>query len=798
MVPPSDSNPTMPTFDMAAFQKDPIAEFTRMSGIFKQMLADSAGIAANFAKASEALGNPVKDRPGSGRLGLGSFSTPVKTAGLGLGLAAIGYMSATPNTMAAVTQRLAADSYAGLSGMSSRQAITGANRLVGLGATSAMGPTMASMNLFYQGGYSAGSKSANTVMGSIAGMSAMTGMSNEAAAASVAGINGMSFLRMGVQARNPDGSLKPISSIINQVYSFLYRGQKITKEQAALVYNPGSKGYQTLSMVANGDAQLLQTLQAGVVARASSGSNSTFSQAMNSGDPNTMLNAMGVDQSSPIRQNFKFQTSQPQVLQATEQGLVGGYNTGLSAASDINGALTTTAGLLGPVNQGLMNLKGILQTMPGAGNAGGVLSGIAGAGMGLAKDYIGYKVFSGAAGAAAKAGPSIMSRVLPWLGRAAVTAAEVAAVVGGPKDHGDTGIGGPDTGGSGISPVNGSLNQNFGGSHKGMDMGVKSGTPVKAHASGVVSFTGQDSSYGNYIELNHGKYKTRYGHLKSILVSKGQRVNKGQIIAKSGSTGNSSGPHLHFEVLVNGKKVNPAPYLSASERGSSSSSVSGLIAGMDSSSLFPNSSRARNTGPNSSFSFISGSLSNTSGLILGTGSQRTWATTLLQRLGKPQTSENIQALTTWAAWEGGQWKNSAHYNPLNTTQGAAGATNMNSTGVKSYQSWDQGYAATIQTLNNGKYKPILSALSAGNNPGAVLNAVNHSPWGTHIPGYGGPADHGDVGTVGASSSRGGGTINLHMKVYIANASVQQAQVLVNEMGKKLKNDNTLKMIGGLL
>ncbi|HWF25179.1 MAG TPA: phage tail tape measure protein [Solirubrobacteraceae bacterium] len=111
-------------------------------------------------------------------------------------------------------------------------------------------------------------------------------------------------------------------------------------------------------------------------------------------------------------------------------------------------------------------------------------------------------------------------------------------------------------------------------------------------------------------------------------------------------------------------------------------------------------------------------------------SPTTWAETLLSQLGDRVTSANVQALVGWEKAEGGNWANSAKYNPLNTTQTAPGATSINSVGVKAYQSWDQGLAATVQTLKNGNYGQILSALAAGRSAGSVASAIGASPWGT--------------------------------------------------------------------
>jgi murein DD-endopeptidase MepM/ murein hydrolase activator NlpD len=98
--------------------------------------------------------------------------------------------------------------------------------------------------------------------------------------------------------------------------------------------------------------------------------------------------------------------------------------------------------------------------------------------------------------------------------------------------------------------------------HPGVDMPSPVGTPVYATADGIVDRAERAGGYGNLVEIDHGKgIQTRYGHLSKILVSPMERVKRGQLIALTGSTGRSTGPHLHYEVRIDGHAVNPMPFL---------------------------------------------------------------------------------------------------------------------------------------------------------------------------------------------------------------------------------------------
>lgn len=103
--------------------------------------------------------------------------------------------------------------------------------------------------------------------------------------------------------------------------------------------------------------------------------------------------------------------------------------------------------------------------------------------------------------------------------------------------------------------------------HHGIDLAAPTGTPVYATADGVVSKADWFSSYGLYISVEHGaSLQTRYAHLSRLAVATGDTVKKGDLIGYVGSTGRSTGPHLHYEVRVDGVAVNPIPYMMADER----------------------------------------------------------------------------------------------------------------------------------------------------------------------------------------------------------------------------------------
>lgn len=98
--------------------------------------------------------------------------------------------------------------------------------------------------------------------------------------------------------------------------------------------------------------------------------------------------------------------------------------------------------------------------------------------------------------------------------------------------------------------------------HTGIDIKGNYGTPVYAAADGVITLAGKNGGYGNTIKIKHSNsYETLYGHLSEIHVNEGETVKKGDLIGAIGSTGRSTGPHLHYEILKNGSQIDPAQFL---------------------------------------------------------------------------------------------------------------------------------------------------------------------------------------------------------------------------------------------
>lgn len=420
--------------------------FEKYVKYLNQMVDLSAKLEKNMAKALGDTGSNPKGST-SETMGLGGFTRTEKIVGAAAavaGVAGIG-MGLMPSTKSAVELQQSADAYAGMSGMSSQSAILRANRAVGNGATSALGPTQAAMTMAYSGGYLANSISSKNVMSQIGGLSALTGGTNQQVAQGMAGINGMSFLRIGVKVRDSNGNLKPPNQIINDAWNFLYGGRQITKEQAAMVMNPGSKGYITIQQITGGDPNLMNIIQMGIMARAGNGDKAISSSQLQGSTQ--ALNLLGVSGSSSLRSQFNLNTAGANLLAQTNQGLVQGYNTANNTAAAIDNGLAGMAQKLPVVVDLLGRLKGVLETFPGASNASGTISGLAAAGGSMGYSLLQGKVagqiagqgMAGEGAAAAKAAGRFasMSRLIRGLGIAGVAATSgITGYAQGKGSHG--------------------------------------------------------------------------------------------------------------------------------------------------------------------------------------------------------------------------------------------------------------------------------------------------------------------------------------------------------------------------
>lgn len=338
--------------------------------------------------------------------------------------------------------------------------------------------------------------------------------------------------------------------------------------------------------------------------------------------------------------------------------------------------------------------------------------------------------------------------------------------------------------------------------HKGQDYPMPIGSDVQAAMDGIVFDDAPGFQYGITIQIDHENgYQTLYGHLSKSLVKPGERVKKGQVIGKSGDTGNVTGPHLHFEVRKGSNNpVDPGQLVSAPFSGagalmtystSTTSSTSGA-------------STASNQSPQSSGGQLSGKM--------GTKDQQKWAKDFLSRIGAPTSASNVSALNTWMRAEGKGWStslNRATYNPLNTTLERPGSVSFNKVGVQAYTSPEQGMEATIATLTGKSadkrgYTAIIDALKADAGTSAVLGAINNSSWRTGQAG--GAGAYSTFGSKGGGTSGFGASIptqsgaqtinnNVSITVQVQHASDEEALRFAKKVKKYIDQDSALKVMG---
>lgn len=732
--------------------------------------------------------------------------------------------------------------------------------------------------------YNPGSTAYIQTMREIGGAAKYLNMNNAQAAQAIGGLQtgsmGGNLYQYGIQVYNPKtGRGRSTAEIGDQLYNLIFAGKTkgLTKKDVQSSLQWGFAGANLRNMGLSPDQQ---QIFAQYFLDKVSGKNGDLRNADN------LANQAG--NKNPALDVYRLNASTTSLYQASEQNMLKGFNTATNQIVAFNAAMKDVIATLSTA-------KGYFQGIGGSnwGGSGNILSSAANMGMAY---LFGRGMRGGAGGAAKGAGKFLKGaagKVLAPLGGALAagdsknfnwgdfaksvgTSAAIGEVLGGAETFGVSGLvtggltaagylgkwawnnisggageiapssfgakGGPANQMAVQAPISGAkVSATYGqkgamwssGSHTGQDYPCPIGTPVKAAADGVAIARDIGSAYGMAIVLDHGNgITTIYGHLSQKNVNAGEKVTRGQVIGKSGKSGNVSGPHLHFEVRKNDHPIDPAAWLNGAVKdanpankgagstvgsGSVASQVLGNAPGINLSSnyslvddLFQNATLSTLNSSNPGSAKASNS-QGSADIILGTGDQRAWATKLLSRLGAPSTDENVNAITTWMRYEGGHWKNSAHYNPLNTTQPEQGATSMNRVGVKAYKNWDQGLDATVTTLRNGKYANILSALMQGTNAQAVLQAVNNSPWGTNIA-MGGPAGYGASGAAvptapGIEAVRGsfqrtgggasGGSSNVNIYVTLQHGSDQEAMLLAKKVKRYLDNDHEISVLGGV-
>lgn len=377
-----------------------------------------------------------------------------------------------------------------------------------------------------------------------------------------------------------------------------------------------------------------------------------------------------------------------------------------------------------------------------------------------------------------------------------------------PKGGGTTGFGasfGAKGGGSaqspapGIAPTSGFGAKDTSGiwsgtnnTHKGQDYPMPVGSEVKAALDGTVFDDAPGYEYGITVQIDHENgFQTLYGHLSQALVKPGDKVKKGQVIGKSGDTGNVTGPHLHFEVRKGANNpVDPQELLSSPF--GNTSALLGYSPQTNTVQKSPTTSGAQSVG------------------VSPSGNKKEWITSFLSSIGAPQTKDNIYAMSEWIRFESGNRWNRWN-NPLNTTLNRSGAKSMNSVGVKMYGSSSEGLEATIATLTGNRadqrgYTAILDSLRSGADYTKTFDAIRASAW---VGGeekrspyqfnyQKGPSGGGRTGfgaSVPTSSPSVTGNRTVNVTLNIQQASEEEAIRFARRIKHYIESDNDLLTMG---
>lgn len=652
------------------------------------------------------------------------------------------------------------------------QQLTGGlrNAMSSVGSDAIVAPILASR------GFMPGTANYRMMVGETAGAFRYLGIDNAAAASALANLRsaptGASLYNLGINTYDAaSGKFKSTGQVAKELMNVLTAGRGATPEQIAIGLQSGSLSGTLQDLFGTGAEKDIMQVALMDLAK---GRNPDLAMR---GEKNPIPVLEGVG---------KMNYSQTRVYEAAEDRMIEGFN---RAAKVVEAFNTQMEKMVGPFAE----TKGFIQGVGGTNVGEGIVTGFPLIASGL-KDMV--KSLTSIAGLAGVA--SGLATVAA--GFAAFT--EIMDDKPKPQGGGSSGYGasfnaqrlGGKGGGLYAAPQgaitamfgaqDNSLWASSGGKHTGMDIAMPVGSPVDAAMDGVVSSIDAGPGYGTSLVINHDNgYQTVYGHLSERLVNLGDRVSKGQRIARSGDSGNSTGPHLHYEVRFG--ENNPVDPTSL-DTAFTGSSINPIIAEKMGNKLMG----YGGTSDSSSTGTYAG--------VLGTGSEKKWAANLLSKLGAPTTDANVSALTTWARYEGGHWNNSAHYNPLNTTLDMGGNKSINKVGVKRYGSWEEGLDATVKTLLGNRssergYAAIVEALRGNAGTSAVLGAVNQSAW-VHGEGkasnYNFPRGGGSSKTAPSADAK---TVNI--TVTFNQADEASAMRFARQVQTYIDRENNNSMIG---
>jgi hypothetical protein len=597
-------------------------------------------------------------------------------------------------------------------------------------------------NILANAGYAPGGVDYLSASRQVRGAATYLGMQNENAASAIAGLQGgpmsAQLYQYGITTMDDKGNAKSVGDIAQQLFKVMFPGGATAKGvQSSIRSGYALQNLQGLGMNADQQQMMSQAL-----IDIAAGKNPDLASAKSaSGNQN------------PFDPLFRANTSSTQLQGAVEKNIISGLG---AAAGTIETFNRNMEGMI----TSLSTFKGYLDGLQGNPQGAALKKGGTDL-LKLGKKALGYVGM--AAGAAMVVG-TLGGGAAP--GAALIAGGAGLAFGGGGTPGYGSSFGGRNMGsgkgasslisyGYGAREAQGGNWSSTGGVHQGTDYDVPSGTSVVAVKEGIVSKTTLSADYGQAVIIDHeGGYSSIYAHLSSKQATPGTRVFQGQEIGKSGKSGNATGPHLHFEVWHgNNNPVEPGKLEGAGlpvATGASNSAGLGIgVAG----------SLTGITNAQDTIGNIATSGGGSMSFAKGTGDKKTWATQLLTALGAPTTDSNITALTTWQQHEGGHWENSASFNPLNTTYDPDKKyESMNSVGVRRYPSWDEGIAATVNTLTGSKadargYSAIVNALKSGASTETILTAVSNSAWMS-----------GKTGQNSYKGFRGGGTlanVNAH-------------------------------------